>query len=127
MKRLITLVVLSMICITANAEWVLLARSAEGDNYYADPATKTQTGNVVRMWAMADNAKPLVAGGKTTNSSRLYAQYDCDERSSHILQTTAFSGKMLRGGVVASDPAPAAKEFVAPDTAAETLLNFACK
>jgi hypothetical protein len=127
MKRLFTTALLSLTCFVANAEWVLVSEIESELKIYADPATKRRTGNVVRMWSLFDFAKPAAWNGKAYYSSRIYKQYDCVEKTSQTLQSTRFAGKMLLGELVDSDNIPRDKSFVAPDTAGEHMLNFACK
>ena len=130
MKRLLTTIVLFLVCCAANAEWRFVSTDDTGDKYYADPATKKRTGNIVRIWTLVDYVKkPLVSHGIAAHSIRGYMQFDCNERSSLLLDMTAFNGNMGKGEIVLSGPMPAdrAKEFVAPGTNGNTMLNFACK
>jgi hypothetical protein len=79
------------------------------------------------MWVLHDFAKPGVLGGKTFSSERSYNQYFYTEKVEQTLQITLFSGKMLTGQAVITDTKPTGKDFVAPGTVGNTMLNFACK
>jgi hypothetical protein len=126
MKRLLIGLVLSVMATAAQAQWVLVAGNDE-DKIYADPATKSRSGNVVRVWVLYDRAKSGTVGGKAYSSGRFYDQYDCAEKTAQQLQGNVFTGNMLTGSPVDADIKPTDKEFVAPGSIAEALLNFACK
>jgi len=129
MRKLLIGLALSVMATAAQAQvqWVFVTENSRGDKFYADLSTKRRTGNVVRMWEVTDLAKPDVIKGKASYSDRAYTQNDCAERSRQILQIALFSGKMASGDLVASENQPSDKNFVAPGTVGETILNFACK
>lgn len=126
MKRLLSGLVLSVFATAASAEWVLVGAN-DRMNVYADPATKSRAGNIVRMWALTDREKPNVIGGKAYHSARFYYQYECIEKTSQQLQASAFAGKMLTGEVVFVDNDPGNKSFIAPGTIDDAKLNYACE
>ncbi len=127
MKRLLIGLALSLVAAAASAEWVLVAENDIGTKFYVDPDTKRRAANVVRIWTLQDYTKPLPFGDKEAFSSRLYSEYDCSERTRHVLQLAALSGRMATGETVLSVNQPTAKEFVAPATVTEILLTHACK
>jgi hypothetical protein len=127
MRKLLIGLVLSVMAVSAQAQWVFVSENENGTKFYADPATKRRTGKVVRIWEITEYSKPRVVKGKAYYSDRAYEQYDCAERTSQTLQITGFSGKMASGESVGSDAQPGNKTFVAPGTSVETMLNFACK
>ena len=126
MKKMLLGLSLTVLATAASAEWVLVDSNTRGD-MYADTATKSRTGRIVRIWAAVDYLKPKVWNGKAYFSSRIYYQFDCGERTLQGLQITGFTGKMLTGEVAGSDNKPGDKSFSEPGTSGETLLNFACK
>ena len=127
MKKLLIGLALSLVATAASAQWVFVTGNDLGSKFYADPATKRRTGNVVRMWFLYDHAKPSAWNGKVFSSSRTYFQYDCVEKTSQALQSALFSGNMLVGEIVDADNMPRDKSYVAPGTAGKIMLDFACK
>ncbi len=127
MRKLLIGLALSLAAASAQAQWVLVTKSDQGDAYYVDPTTKTRKGNIVRIWGLQDYLKPEVVLGKAIYSDRVYRQYDCAERTSQTLQSNGFLGQMGSGDVVASRNQPGDIIFVAPRTVFDSLLNFACK
>ncbi len=127
MKRLLIGLVLSLVATVASAGWVLVTTGENGVKYYFDPATKKRSGNLVRIWGITENGKPISVANKVFRSDRNYWQYDCAARTSQYLEANLFAGKMATGELVASINKPGNKRFVAPDTVDEDLLNFVCK
>jgi hypothetical protein len=127
MRKLLIGLALSVLASAAQAQWVLVAENDIGTKFYVDPETKRRTANVVRIWTLQDYTKPLPFGDKEALSSRLYSEYDCSERTRHVLQLAALSGRMATGETLLSVNQPNAKEFVAPGTVTDILLNHACK
>jgi hypothetical protein len=128
MRKLLIGLALSFIATAASAEWAfVVSETPSGDRYLADPTTQKRTGNVVRIWQLTDYVKPLVIGGKAYYSVRAYMHYDCAERTQQILQLAFFAGKMLTGELGVADNQLRDKQFIAPQTTGEAMLNFACK
>jgi hypothetical protein len=129
MKRLLIGLVLSLAATVtlAQPQWVLVTSDTDGHSYYTEPTTKRRTGNIVRMWELVDFQKPKAFADKTYSSERVYWQYDCSEGTRQYLQSHGYSGQMGSGVELGSRTRPGEKFFVAPGTASEALLNFACK
>ena len=127
MRILLIGLTLSVVATAAQAQWVLVTVGDNGDKFYADPTTKSRSGNVVRIWALQDYLKPDVIFGKLSYSDQVYLRFDCVERTRQILQENAFVGRMGTGESLGSSAKPGNKSFVAPGTAGNTMLNFACK
>jgi hypothetical protein len=128
MRRLLMGLILSLVASAASAEWVFVAENKSGEIFYADSATKTSKGNIVRMWEMQEYPQPKGFGGNGKSySARFYEQYDCAERTSQTLQFHGFAGQTLTGEQVVSVSQPSDKYFTPPNTPAELLLNIACK
>ena len=127
MRKLLIGLVLSLVATAASAEWVLAFEAGTGEKFYANPTTKKRTGDTVRIWELQDFSKPAVLDGKPVYSIRLYRQYDCAERTGQSLQTATFAGNMAAGESLGISTQPGTKRFIAPGTAANAMLNFACK
>jgi hypothetical protein len=127
MRKLLIGLVLSVVASAAQAQWVLVTPDIDGDNYYTEPTTKKRTGNIVRMWELVDFKKPKAFADKTYSSERVYWQYDCSEGTRQYLQSHGYSGQMGAGEMIGTTTQAGVKFFVPPNTAAEALLNFACK
>ncbi len=64
MRKLMIGLALSVMATAAQAQWVLVVQSTNGDKLYSDPTTKRRTGNFVRIWQMYEYAKPDAFNGK---------------------------------------------------------------
>jgi hypothetical protein len=123
MRKLLIGLALSVMAASAQAQWVFVAEGVSGNKVYADPATKSRNGHVVRIWELNDYAK---SNGKA-QSDRSFMEINCAERTRQTLQVAMFARKMATGELVGSINKPVNKQFVPPGTISEAMLNFACK
>lgn len=75
------------------AVWQNLARLVDG-NLYADPNTKSRTGNVVKMWVLLDFKAPMTVRGKTYSSMKRQDEFDCSYESMRTVSASYYSRGM---------------------------------
>jgi hypothetical protein len=127
MRKLLIGLALSVMATAVQAQWVFVGTAPNGNKWYADPTTKSRTGNVVRIWEIVDHVEPKLFDGQTYRSERALMQMDCFERTRQILKSEGFSGKMATGKWVGSNNKPSRTNVVPSDTFGWKMLNFACK
>jgi hypothetical protein len=128
MRKFIVLMLLAMVSSSAAAEWRKIGKSADdGFDYYADPATVSKKGNIVKMWVIYDYKAPQAVYGHRYLSSKLQIDYDCKGNRLRILHSTLHSDNMGKGNAVTSVNTPAPEwEFISSGNGDEVLRKFAC-
>ena len=111
-------------------KWVKIGDSTAdgGYNIYADPATVSRSGDLVKMWELNDYKTAQVsAGGSRFLSSRAQIEYDCKESRMRQLFFTQYSENMGEGKIAyVNDSASGNWMPVAPDGIAAKNLKVAC-
>ena len=126
MPKAILMMLLAVASSSAMAEWVKLGEN-ETAATYADPATISKTGNLVKMWRLIDLHKAVsIASDKPFMSSKGQEEYDCEEERTRILALSFHSENMGGGEVVHSEASPAKWEPVRARSIGETLWKFGC-
>ena len=97
-------VALSVLSSTAaQAEWVEIASNATVNRtLYVDPASKKKDRKFVTIWAMYDDAKPVLIHNKPSLSSIHEYQVDCKISSHQSLRRTYYEGPKGTGVQVGS-------------------------
>lgn len=97
-------VALSLLSSTAaQAEWVEIASNAlVNRTLYVDPTSKKKDRKFVTIWAMYDDAKPVLIHNKPSLSSIHEYQVDCNISSHQSLRRTYFEGPKGTGVQVGS-------------------------
>ena len=129
MRKFIVLMLLAMVSGGAAAEWVKIDRSGSGDfDIYADPSTIRRSGNIVKMWHMADYKIVQVSSyGNRFLALKAQWEYDCKDERIRTLYFTLHSGNMGNGNTVYSDDGtPPNWAPVSPDSNSENLWKIAC-
>jgi hypothetical protein len=119
----------------AQAEWVEIASNATvNKTLYIDPASKKKNRKSVTIWAMYDDAKPLLINNKPSLSSIHEYQVDCNIPSQQSMRRTFYEGPKGTGVQVGSsidtnwvpiDPVTVA-EAIYKVTLAQALIQAAC-
>lgn len=126
MRKTILLMLLVAVSSSAAAEWVQVGGN-EISTVYADPATILKTGNMVKMWDLADfksvQARPY---GTPYRSQKAQQEYDCKEQRTRIIDLLRYAENMGTGDVANTDSDPEKWEPVRPGTANAPLWDFAC-
>ncbi len=121
MRKVFLVMLLAVATNSATAEWVEIGGN-ETITTYADPATISKTGDIVRMWSVGDRKTPH----DRYMSIREQYEYDCKEERVRRLDTLFHSGNMGEGAVVYANSDPLNWRPVGPRTIAGSLWIFAC-
>jgi hypothetical protein len=115
------------------ANWVLVGGgdSQGGYVFYADPATITRTGDVVKMWSMYDYKAAQVSRAARAEYLSLVGQneYDCKNEKERRLYFRYHSGHVGDGALVFSTAGlvpPDQWDAFSPRSAAASLWKIAC-
>jgi len=111
----------------ANADWTALG---SGDNIhqpYADRASISRHGAMVRMTGLYDfRRQDLTPDGLRLFSTMVLREYDCENRRVRLLSAIDFSDHMGAGGPVWTDEVPRRWEPVVEESLDEVFWNVAC-
>ena len=117
----------------APANWVLVGGgdSQGGYVFYADPATITRTGDVVKMWSMYDYKAAQVSRATRVEYLSLTGQneYDCKNEKERRLYFRYHSGHVAGGAIVFTTAGlvpPDQWDALSPRSAAASLWKIAC-
>lgn len=124
MKKLLLIILLILMPLSAYAEWQKYGTNRDGDKYYFDISTIKKNGKFIKLWTMEDYKNPTKSGAF---SARVYAEYDCKEETEKLLNLTNFSSNLLEGNIIGdfaynNQPVP-----IAPGTVHSSLLKIICK
>lgn len=126
MRNAILMLLLAVTSGSAAAAWVLIGRN-EITAAYADPASISRTGNVVRMRDMFDLKTARTLDKKPYLSMTREVEYDCKEERSRLLSFSGHSKSMAAGEVVYSASDPHNWEPISSSSGNATLWKFACE
>jgi hypothetical protein len=125
MNRIITIIMLGLLCSTAQAGWQLSGKQTDGSQYY-DLASRTRDGNIVKMWSLYDYFEPQIMNGYSVKSWMLLEGYDCSQRKSIGLKMIFYTGPIGQGQLINSIDLTRSWADVAPGTRGESLFKIAC-
>jgi hypothetical protein len=114
------------------ADWSFIAKT-DSFNLYGEPNTKRRTGNVVRVWSMADYQAvqsirlppPLL--WTNYQSMRELKEFDCVTRQHRTLKTMLFAVRQGKGEPIYALESAGAFASVAAAAPDEAHYQFACK
>ncbi|MGA7750836.1 MAG: surface-adhesin E family protein [Gallionella sp.] len=105
MRKVILLMLLSVVSSNAMAEWVKVRISDDGNaTAYVDPSTMLKDGSNVKMWALLDFRVAKTTGGETYLSTKQQNEFDCKKTKIRLLTFSLYSGNMGNGNVVYESP-----------------------
>ena len=127
MRKVILMLLLAVVSSSAMAEWVA-AGSGESSITYADPATISKAGNIVKMWWLDDFKKAdTAANGKAYMSMKGQDEFDCKREQSRQLNFSFYAEHMGAGEMVYNETLKHPKWYpVSPGSAGDTLWKIAC-
>jgi hypothetical protein len=115
------------------ANWILVGGgdSQGGYVFYADPATITRAGDVVKMWFMYDYKTAQVSRAARAEYFSLTGQneYDCKNEKERRLLFQYHSGHVAGGAIVFTTAGlvpPDQWDALSPRSAAASLWKIAC-
>jgi hypothetical protein len=114
------------------ADWSFIAKT-EAFNLFGEANTKRKTGNIVRLWSMADyNAvqsirlpPPLL--WTNYQSMRELKEFDCATRQHRSVKTLLFAGRLAKGEPLYGFESAGAFAPVAAAPLDEAQFQYACK
>jgi hypothetical protein len=145
MRKIILVVLLTIVSSNAKAEWEKVAtihsqESPEIQIAYADPSTIHKNDNLVNMWVLVDHHSglskamenrldKLFSGFKReiTKSWKVQDEFDCKGEKLRMLSYTAFAEHMGNGEIVPSNTVTNRWERVVPESIGQALWEFACR
>ena len=128
--KLCMLGALQLMLMSAAATAQVWIETSKNDKYsaYASPSTMKREGNIVKMWSMFDYKTPQPdASGKQFLSAKRHFEYDCKEQRVRPLAVSSYAANEGKGEPYSSISVNDEWKKVAPETADEFLLRFACK
>lgn len=129
MRRVTPIILLSLFCSSAAAEWTLLNTSkSDGTETYIDKSTVSRKGNKARLWYLDNFASPeMTSKGRKYLSSKGLHEFDCQDARRQLLQYTWYTDQMGRGEIVfaKNEPSDNGQEIV-PQSIAEAMYKIAC-
>ena len=96
MKKLA--LILSLISLSAHAEWQLIQTDKDNSRFYLDLETVTVVDTYKRIWVLNDLGQANSQGSK---SFRSIEEYDCPQSRGRVIQIAAFTGDMASGEILA--------------------------
>ena len=130
MRKVILMLLLSMVGNHARAEWVTIGENKIlAFTAYADPNTEAaiKNGDKVKMWKMYDYKSVQEVSGYKFLSTKFQNEYDCKGAQSRILANTTYAINMGVGEAVFTQSDIGNWQSVIPDSLDETMWKFACK
>ena len=130
MKKLLLVLMLSVICRNAIAEWTEVDTSSRvGLTAYADPATISRSGNKVEMWVLYDYKIVQTNARKPYISIRGQWRYDCKEKKEQPIYEILLSENMGRGEVISKSIYDTSIKWmpVAPESVGMAFWKLACE
>ena len=114
------------------ADWSFIAKT-DSFNLYGESNTKRRTGNVVRVWSMADYQAvqsirlppPLL--WTNYQSMRELKEFDCGTHQHRSLKTMLFGVRLAKGDPIYTFESAGAFAPVAAAALDEAQFQFACK
>ena len=126
--KIILMALLLGISTCVAAEWRLVTTSQAGDQFYVEPSFIKSDGGYIRVWSMMNYAKPI---GDEIKSVKELSMFDCRGGRTKVLQTSYYSSpggnSAPMGAPVEPSPPYDRWVYVAPDTAWNTVFNYACR
>jgi len=128
MNRAVAALLLATVSSGAAAAWVRVGGN-KNVVCYADPATITRAGNLVKMKSLLDFTAPQTdrsIGKAPYLSERDEREYDCRNERQRLLHFSLRAGQMFGGALVRSNSDDGGWLAVAPASLGEALWKTAC-
>jgi hypothetical protein len=118
-------ILLAVVSGNAAAGWVAVS-STDRFITFADPATISKTGDIVKMWDLMDYKTTREVEGIRYVSQKSQSEYHCQKMLSRPLIVFLHAGMMGSGEPVFNSAKPDDWQQVAPGSVNEALLKYAC-
>jgi hypothetical protein len=129
MKKLIPMLLLTIISTNVLAEWTRVGGSPDGElSTYVDFATIRKKDNKVKIWVMNDlKTVNKLSGGEKYLSAANQAEYVCEEKTTRMLDVNWYSGNMGNGKVVEfNSNIKDEPRSISPGSIDEAFFKIAC-
>ena len=124
MKRLLLVLILTVISNSAIAKWVEAGRGEDSIIYY-DPATIRKSGSKVIIWSLHDYKTGR--GQIEYTSVTLESEYDCIKKQSRRLFISFYQKNMGSGTTIRKDTEPRNWMPITTGTIKEAMWTIACQ
>ena len=121
--KILLLIPLLTLSISAMAEWIEYSTGANGDVFYFDDARVHRDGNVVNVWSRI-RYKTSVMGASSFQSQM---DIDCSESSETTLQSTFFSDRNWTTPAMATNTRKKPKVYFDENSATHRLAEILCQ
>jgi hypothetical protein len=126
MNKLLLTISLAIFSTSTMAEWTV---NGDNDDFtaYFDKASVSRKGNVARIWELRDFKSKQNQNFGTFLSAVIYWEYNCANKMSNILGSTAYSEKMAAGKVLLNYKNDKKEwDYIIPNTMGDELWKKAC-
>ena len=129
MKRLLTTILLSLVCCAANAEWTPLIKGvSHGSSIDIDRSTFKRDGDSVKLWTRWDYDKEEDFGGIKYRSTISLIEINCKQDSDRTIFASVYAGQKGEGKKVAeTNQSDADWRPLQPETMFVGLAKWACR
>jgi hypothetical protein len=117
MSRAFLMLLLTVVCSDAMAEWLKVV-SADRMTCYVDPSTRIKAGEKVKMWYLFDSV--------TSMSTKTHGEFDCKNKQLRDLYLSYYSGNMATGKETVVLKSPYPWYSMEPGGTMEIVWKFAC-
>ena len=124
MKRLLLILILTVMSGSAIAEWAEAGRSKDFIVYY-DPATIRKSGSKVIIWSLHDYK--TARGQVEYRSVTLESEYDCIKKQSRRLFLSFYQKNMGTGTTIRKDIEPRSWLPISTGTIKESMWKISCR
>jgi hypothetical protein len=122
-KTIISIALCMSTLSAAAGGWRFIEENESRVRYYIDDSTITLDKAMRRVWMLLDNKTPDAYGNLST---RIFAEFDCDQKKHRLLQVEAFKKNMASGAMVSSEVGSNEWRYISPETVINEVLIEVC-
>ena len=126
MKKILFILLLSFISVT-HAQWILVSKNTDGNQYFVEINSIQQVGQYKRAWIKTEySSSTEIALKHNIRSARSYEEHDCREKRFRELSLQLFKQPNLIDSDIHVNKVQE-WSFVPPDTVVENVFKVVCK
>jgi hypothetical protein len=126
MKKLLIASTLSLLAMSAHAEWTLTGGN-EVASVYIDKASIKKEGDVATGWTLFDLKKATVINNKAAFSFVVKTQINCKNETSSVLSSISYEKNMQEGNVIYTDNTKSNASPIPPGTSDFNFYKIICE
>lgn len=130
MRKFILMLLLAVVSGNAMAEWIKVGTTADTNiTFYVNLATIHKKSGVVKLWVLQDypvKQDNYVDEGKPSLSTKVLAQFQCEEEQLRLLAAVSYLEQMGNGDIVANINVHSDWRAVLPDSTWDSIMKIAC-